>query len=72
MVHFRKRIGEEGVELIFKMSVDIQQEDVKGTDILVDTTVQEKNTTFPTDGKLYDRIIRKTLKIAEKEGIKLR
>ena len=24
-VHFRKRIGEEGVELIFKMSIDVQQ-----------------------------------------------
>lgn len=54
------------------MSVDIQLEDVKEADILVDTTVQEKNITIPTDGKLYDCIIRKTLKIAEKEGIKLR
>ncbi len=72
LVHFRKRIGEEGVELIFKMSIDVQKEDVQGTDLLVDTTVQEKNITFPTDSKLYDKIIKKTLKIAEKEEITLR
>lgn len=72
LVHFRKRIGAEGVELIFKMSIDVQQEDVQGADILVDTTVQEKNITFPTDSKLYDKIIKKAWKIAEKEDITLR
>ena len=25
LVHFRKRIGEEGVELIFKMSIDVKK-----------------------------------------------
>jgi transposase, IS5 family len=39
---------------------------------LVDTTVQEKNITYPTDVKLQKRIIEKCRKIAGKERIKLR
>jgi len=38
----------------------------------VDSTVQEKNITFPPDTKLNKRIIEKVNKIAQKEGIKLR
>ena len=40
--------------------------------ILIDTTVQEKNITFPTDSKLHKKIIEGCMKIAEKENIKLR
>jgi IS5 family transposase len=38
----------------------------------IDTTVQEKNITFPTDAKLYRKIIVRCLKLARKGGIKLR
>jgi IS5 family transposase len=41
-------------------------------DVIADTTVQEKNITYPTDDKLYKKIIKKCVKIAEKEEIELR
>jgi IS5 family transposase len=40
--------------------------------VSVDTTVQEKNITYPTDDKLYKKIIKKCWKIADQEGIDLR
>jgi len=72
LVHFRKRIGEAGVELIFKESIRINGDDSNDEDVSVDTTVQEKNITFPTDSKLHKKMIKKCLNIAKKEGITLR
>jgi IS5 family transposase len=40
--------------------------------VIVDSTVQESNMTFPTDGKLAIKIVAKLLKIAKNENIKLR
>jgi transposase, IS5 family len=37
-----------------------------------DTTVQEKNITYPTDNKLHRKIIKKCIAIADMEGIDLR
>jgi len=73
-VHFRNRIGEKGVEKIFAYSVKIHGEEVpkKSKFVLSDTTVQENNTTFPTDAKLCKKVIDKCNKIADKEGIKQR
>lgn len=72
LVHFRNRIGVEGMELIFKESVRINGKDGKQKDVCVDTTVQEKNITFPTDNKLHRKIINACVSIANKEGIELR
>ena len=72
LVHFRKRIGEAGIELIFKESVRVNGKDGEEQDITADTTVQEKNITYPTDSKLHVKIINKCVQIAKKEGIKLR
>ena len=74
-VHFRKRIGEEGMKKIFKQSIDLFGEDnvrreVK--EVRVDTTVQEKNITFPTDRKLTEKVIEHCKRIAKKEDIKLK
>lgn len=71
-VHFRKRIGEEGVEKIFKYSVLIHGKNAQETQVLSDTTVQENNTTFPTDAKLAKRIIDKCNELAQQEGINQR
>jgi IS5 family transposase len=71
-VHFRKRIGVEGVEKIFSHSVTLHGSRAKGKMLLSDTTVQENNTTFPTDAKLAKRIIDRCNKIAENEGIQQR
>jgi len=37
------RIDQEGIERIFKMSVDLQGKDGKQDKLYIDTTVQEKN-----------------------------
>lgn len=71
-VHFRKRIGEEGVAKIFAYSVHIHGEKAHEKQVLSDTTVQENNTTFPTDAKLAKKIIDKCNAIAESTGIKQR
>jgi IS5 family transposase len=72
LVHFRKRIGEQGMELIFKESIRINGKDGHGDKLSADTTVQEKNITYPTDDKLYKKIIRKCVAVAEYEQIELR
>lgn len=72
LVEFRKRIGEEGIELIFQESIRINGKDGKEDDATTDTTVQEKNITFPTDSKLHKKIIDKCKDIAEKEHLELR
>ena len=75
LVAFRQRIGEEGVELILKESIRVNDPPEHGSGdvvVSVDTTVQEKNITYPTDDKLYKKIIKKCWIIADKEGIDLR
>lgn len=72
LVHFRNRIGEEGVELILKESIRVNGDDADDCNVSVDTTVQEKNITFPTDDKLYKKIIKKCWAISEKEGLPVR
>ncbi len=72
LVHFRHRIGELGIELIFKESIRINGKDSEESSASIDTTVQEKNITFPTDSKLHRRIIDKCKKIAEKENLPVR
>jgi len=72
LVHFRNRIGEEGIELIFKESIRVNGKDGQDSEATTDTTVQEKNITYPTDNKLHRKIIKKCIGIAQKEGIELR
>jgi IS5 family transposase len=74
LVAFRQRIGEAGVELILRESIRVNDppDDSAGTVVSVDTTVQEKNITYPTDDKLYKKIIKKCWQIADKEEIDLR
>ncbi len=72
LVKFRNRIGKEGMEFILKMSVQLHGEAAEELQVIVDSTVQESNITFPTDGKLAIKIIIHLLKIAKKESIKLR
>jgi IS5 family transposase len=74
-VHFRKRIGESGFEKIFQYSVSLYQAEVPKEKVswhLSDTTVQENNTTFPTDAKMCKRVIDQCNKIANAEEITLR
>ena len=68
-VHFRKRLGVEGIEKIFVHTVELHGEKIKSEQLLSDTTVQENNITYPTDSKLAKQIIDKCNTIAEKESI---
>ena len=72
LVKFRNRIGKEGMEFIFKMSVELHGEAAQESQVIVDSTVQESNMTFPTDGKLAIKIIIHLIRIAKDENIKLR
>lgn len=72
LVYFRKRIGEDGAKKILEISIKLHGKKTKEPEVLVDTTVQEKNITFPTDTKLYRRIIEHCVKIAEEEDVVLR
>jgi len=74
-VHFRHRIGKEGMEKIFRQSIDLFGTDFirkEVKEVRVDTTVQEKNITYPTDRKLYEKAIEHCKKIANTEGLKLK
>ena len=71
-VHFRKRIGEEGIEKIFAYSVLIHGKKAKEKQVLSDTTVQENYTTFPTDAKLAKKVIDKCNSIANACGVEQR
>lgn len=72
LVKFRNRIGKEGFEYIFKMSVEMHGDAAEEPQVIVDSTVQESNLTFPTDGKLAIKIIIHLLRIAKNEAMKLR
>jgi len=72
LVEFRKRIGTAGMEEIFKESIRVNDKDSHSDTLTVDTTVQEKNITYPTDTKLHQKIIKKCVGIARIEGIILR
>ncbi len=72
LVKFRNRIGKEGFEYIFKLSVEMHGASAQEKQVLIDSTVQESNLTFPTDGKLALKIIIHLLRIAKREKIKLR
>lgn len=72
LVKFRQRIGKKGMELIFKVSVQLHGACAEEKQVLIDTTVQEKNITYPTDGKLAIKMIHHLHKIAKKEQLNLR
>jgi len=69
LVHFRKRIGPAGVEKIFHMSVSLHPKGAEEPIVNIDSTVQEKNITYPTDGKLAIKIINRLNKLAKGQGI---
>jgi IS5 family transposase len=72
LTHFRKRIGTAGAEKILAATIQLHGEWAKEKEVVVDTTVQEKNITFPTDTKLAAKIVRGGVKMARRHGVKLR
>ena len=72
LTHFRKRIGEAGAEKIFQASVAVHGQKALEREVVIATTVQEKNITFPTDSKLRLKVIKRCWKLASQEKICLR
>jgi len=72
LIYFRQRIGTAGIEKIFAASIVIHGDKATEKEVCIDTTVQEKAITFPTDAKLYRKIIVHCLKIAKVNGLQLR
>lgn len=72
LVHFRKRIGAEGFERIFLMSVGLHGKAALEDSVHIDTTVHEKNITYPTDSKLAIRMINRLNKLSRVHGISQR
>jgi IS5 family transposase len=72
LVHFRHRIGVEGVEKILAVSILMHGKAVLNEDVSIDTTAQPKNITYPTDTKLAVKIIKQCRRIANQEAVELR
>ncbi len=64
LVYFRQRI--------FQVSAQLHGDKAEEKEVVVDTTVQEKNITCPTDSKLAHKIIGRCWKLADRHGVKLR
>src|ERR1700675_4437258 len=74
--HWRKRLGDK-LELLLAESLRVahasgalRSKDLKR--VTVDTTVQPKNVTFPTDAKLLHAAIKGLNRLANKHGVRLR
>lgn len=71
MTVFRKRLGASGFEKILAVSIALHGEEALEEEVHIDTTVQEKNITFPTDAKQYRKVRAHAVKLARREGIAL-
>lgn len=71
LVHFRKRIQKSGHEYLLKVSADLHGKSAQEKTVSIDTTVQEKDITFPTDAKLAVAILKECWRLADKCDLKL-
>ncbi|MDR3186799.1 MAG: IS5 family transposase [Christensenellaceae bacterium] len=69
LCNFRKKIGKEGLELIFAETVRIHSSECLESKVILDTTVQKKNISFPTDTKLRLDVISQCWAISSHLGI---
>ena len=72
LVEFRKRIGTEGMELILKESIRVNNDHDQDDTGFIDSTVQEKNVTYPTDAKLTKKVIDRCKKLSEELDLPVR
>src|SRR6266700_247004 len=77
MTHWRNRMGEERLQALIQesLSVATRTKAIKPSElsrVIVDTTVQPKNVTFPTDAKLLNRAREKLVRLAQLTGVGLR
>ena len=77
MTHWRQRMGEQRLQALLQESLAVATKvgAMKPRDltrVIVDTTVQPKNITFPTDAKLLNRAREKLVTLAKNLGVELR
>ena len=69
LTRWRQRMGEERLKALLQesLAVAVKTEAIKPSElsrVIVDTTVQPKNVTFPTDAKLLNRAREKLVRLA--------
>src|SRR6266404_571479 len=77
LTRWRQRMGEDKLNALVQESLAtaVREKAAKPADfkaVIVDTTVQEKAITFPTDAKLMHRARERLVKLAKRQGVKLR
>jgi len=77
MVKWRQRVGAEKLESLLAETIRIALKHKQVTSqqlrkITVDTTVQEKAIAFPTDARLYTKMLLRLVNLSKKRGILLR
>src|SRR6187431_1990037 len=77
LTRWRNRMGEERLAALIQesLSVAVKTKAIKPSElsrVIVDTTVQPKNVTFPTDAKLLNRAREKLVRLAQRHGVALR
>jgi IS5 family transposase len=77
ITRWRNRMGEERLQALLQESLAVATRTgaIKPADlarVIVDTTVQPKNVTFPTDAKLANRAREKLVRLAQQHGVTLR
>ncbi len=77
MSRWRKRVGAERLEQLLQETIElaVREKQLPPKDlaqVTIDTTVQEKNITYPTDSKLLYTAIRKLVEAATERGVQLR
>jgi IS5 family transposase len=70
LCNFRKRVGPEGLEIIFAETVRIHGSECLEQEAIIDSTVQGKYTTYPTDTNLRLGVINQCIAIATHLDIK--
>jgi IS5 family transposase len=77
LTRWRQRMGAERLAALLQESLHLATrtgaaKPVDFTQVIVDTTVQPKAITFPTDAKLLHRARERLVRLARKQGLKLR
>jgi IS5 family transposase len=77
MTRWRKMSGEGGMEKLLSgtITVGFEMKVITGKSlesVNIDTTVQEKAITYPTDAKLFHAMLKRLTRLAKRQGVKLR
>src|SRR4030043_1183878 len=74
LVRWRNRVGAEGLEKLLKETIEsakrkklVREQEVKRVN--VDTTVQEKAIAFPTDARLYYKMMQRLGRMGKEAGL---